>query len=628
MALFLNTADDPVIERILTPRLALTVAEHLAFDDGRHVLVVMADMTSYCEAVRQVGAARGEVPGRRGYPGYLYSDLASLYERCGRVRGRPGSVTEVPVLTMPAGDITHPVPDLTGYITEGQVVLSSERNARGLYPPIEPLSSLSRLMRRGAGPGRTRDDHLDLAAQALSLLARARDVAELADLLGAEALSETERRYLAFADAFDTGLAQRSDEDRDLDDTLDRVWRAVSVLPRRELDHAAGRRARPPLPAARRSRGGPGCQVDRLRVEPGGSGWPTGSTWPSVPSTSSTTNSDSCVASSDDSPPWPTGQPDVWQILATEADTLQRPRPGGRWARRLASNRGASRRRPGRARPGRPRRGSPTRRRRRPTCRHRHHWAATSALASRGRRLPAGRRRRRPARRCLGRADEGDGRAGRDRPPPSRHPRPLAASPPNPARGTRPATWTSPSAKRSPVCAGPSNAKPPEWRTSVSYRRILVAVDDSPAGLDAARVAVELAAGWGGEVRAGHGLARSCPRRCHRRSSHRHRPARRCRRPLGAQLGGRAGRGPGRRPRHRRARRRTLPSDPGRGRGLGGGAHRHGPLRSARTRPPPTSAARPPMSSSSASGRCSSSLEPRSVRSQARRHDQRPDRGR
>jgi len=235
LALFLNTADDPVIERILTPRLALTVAEHLAFDDGRHVLVVMADMTSYCEAVRQVGAARGEVPGRRGYPGYLYSDLASLYERCGRVRGRPGSVTEVPVLTMPAGDITHPVPDLTGYITEGQVVLSSERNARGVYPPIEPLSSLSRLMRRGAGPGRTRDDHLDLAAQALSLLARARDVAELADLLGTEALSETERLYLAFADAFDGGMAQRPDENRDLDDTLDRVWRAVSVLPRREL---------------------------------------------------------------------------------------------------------------------------------------------------------------------------------------------------------------------------------------------------------------------------------------------------------------------------------------------------------------------------------------------------------
>jgi len=235
LALFINAADDPVIERILTPRLALTVAEHLAFDLGRHVLVVMADMTSYCEAVRQVGAARGEVPGRRGYPGYLYSDLASLYERCGRIRGRPGSVTEVPVLTMPAGDLTHPVPDLTGYITEGQIVLDPDRHARGIYPPIAPLSSLSRLMRRGAGAGRTRDDHLDLAAQALSLLARARDVAELADLLGTDALSETERAYLAFGDAFDSDLRQRPDEERPLDDTLDRVWRAVAVLPRREL---------------------------------------------------------------------------------------------------------------------------------------------------------------------------------------------------------------------------------------------------------------------------------------------------------------------------------------------------------------------------------------------------------
>ena len=235
LALLLNTADDPVIERILTPRLALTVAEHLAFDGGRHVLVVMADMTSYCEAVRQVGAARGEVPGRRGYPGYLYSDLASLYERCGRIRGHAGSVTEVPVLTMPGGDLTHPVPDLTGYITEGQIVLSPERQAAGVYPPIDLLSSLSRLMRRGAGPGRTRDDHLDLAAQALALLARARDVTELADLLGADALSETERRYLEFAEAFDVSLSQRADESRGLDDTLDRAWQAVSVVPRREL---------------------------------------------------------------------------------------------------------------------------------------------------------------------------------------------------------------------------------------------------------------------------------------------------------------------------------------------------------------------------------------------------------
>jgi len=236
LVLLLNTADDPVVERVLTPRLALTIAEHLAFERGRHVLVVAADMTSYCEALREISAARGEVPARHAYPGYLYSDLASLYERCGRVRGRPGSVTIVPVLTMPAGDITHPVPDLTGYITEGQVVLSTEAYARGAYPPVEPLSSLSRLMRHGAGPGRTRDDHLDLAAQTLAALARARQVRELAELIGAGALTETDRTYLKFEDAFTQNvMTQRPDERRDLDATLDRAWQALAVLPRREL---------------------------------------------------------------------------------------------------------------------------------------------------------------------------------------------------------------------------------------------------------------------------------------------------------------------------------------------------------------------------------------------------------
>jgi V/A-type H+/Na+-transporting ATPase subunit B len=236
LAMLLNTADDPVIERILTPRIALTIAEHLAFTLGRHVLVVAADMTSYCEAVREVSAARGEIPARRAYPGYLYSDLASLYERCGRVRGHPGSVTIVPVLTMPAGDITHPVPDLTGYITEGQVVLSPEAYATGGYPPVDPLSSLSRLMRHGAGPGRTRDDHLDLAAQLLAALAHARQVRELAELIGADALGDTERRYVAFADTFGGEfLAQRVDERRGLIDTLDRAWRVLATLPRREL---------------------------------------------------------------------------------------------------------------------------------------------------------------------------------------------------------------------------------------------------------------------------------------------------------------------------------------------------------------------------------------------------------
>ncbi len=236
LVLFLNTADDPVVERVLTPRLALTVAEELAFGSGRHVLVVLADMTSYAEALREVSAARGEIPGRRAFPGYLYSDLASLYERCGRIRGTAGSVTVVPVLTMPAGDITHPVPDLTGYITEGQIVLSEDLHAAGIYPPVDGLSSLSRLMRQGAGPGRTRADHLDLAAQVLAALARARQVRELADLVGEDALGATDRSYLRFAEEIEHRLLdQRGDETRSLDDTLDRAWDALSVLPPREL---------------------------------------------------------------------------------------------------------------------------------------------------------------------------------------------------------------------------------------------------------------------------------------------------------------------------------------------------------------------------------------------------------
>ena len=236
LALLLNLADAPVIERILTPRLALTVAERLAFTHGRHVLVVMADMTSYCEALREVSAARGEIPARRAYPGYLYSDLASLYERCGRIRGLPGSVTVVPVLTMPAGDITHPVPDLTGYITEGQVVLSPDIYARGVYPPVDVLSSLSRLMRHGAGPDRTRDDHLDLAAQTLAALAAARHAGELAELIGTTALSPLDRRYLELQAAFERGLMNQGQaENRSLEQTLSRAWRVLATLPRREL---------------------------------------------------------------------------------------------------------------------------------------------------------------------------------------------------------------------------------------------------------------------------------------------------------------------------------------------------------------------------------------------------------
>ena len=225
-----------MVERIVTPRIALTIAEHLAFDLGRHVLVVMADLTSYCEALREVSAARGEIPSRRGYPGYLYSDLASLLERAGRIEGRPGSITQVPVLTMPAGDITHPVPDLTGYITEGQLVLSAELDRRGVYPPFDALGSLSRLMRLGAGPGRTREDHLDIAAQLYALAAEARRARELAEVLGEDALSAPERRRLEFDEAMRTELlAQAPDEDRSLEETLDRCWRVVSRLPRADL---------------------------------------------------------------------------------------------------------------------------------------------------------------------------------------------------------------------------------------------------------------------------------------------------------------------------------------------------------------------------------------------------------
>ena len=236
-ALFINTADDPPMERLLAPRLALTVAEHLAFDRGHHVLVVMTDMTSYCDAVRELASARGDIPSRRGYPGYLFSDLASIYERCGRLQERAGSITELPILTMPAGDITHPVPDLTGYITEGQIVLSPDMYARGISPPIDPLSSLSRLMRRGAGPGRTRDDHLAISAQVMALLARSRQADQLAALIGLDALSIIERRLLDFGTRLEREfLDQPVTEERSLDRTLDLAWTAAATMPARELN--------------------------------------------------------------------------------------------------------------------------------------------------------------------------------------------------------------------------------------------------------------------------------------------------------------------------------------------------------------------------------------------------------
>jgi V/A-type H+-transporting ATPase subunit B len=262
LVVLLNTADDPLVERIVTPQIALTIAEDLAFECERHVLVVMADLTSYCEALREVAAGRGEIPSRRGYPGHLYSDLASLLERAGRIKGRTGSITQVPVLTMPAGDINHPVPDTVGYITEGQLVLSPELHAAGVYPPLDALGSLSRLMRLGAGPGRTREDHLELAAQLYALAAEARRARELAEVLGEDALSSAEHRRLEFAAAMNAELlAQGRDEDRTLQETLERGWRIVSRLPRAELTmlsttaldaHYAGDAAPPSMPGARR----------------------------------------------------------------------------------------------------------------------------------------------------------------------------------------------------------------------------------------------------------------------------------------------------------------------------------------------------------------------------------------
>jgi V/A-type H+-transporting ATPase subunit B len=228
---FLNKADDPPIERLMTPRCALTAAEHLAVAHGMHVLVILTDMTSYCEALREVALAREEVPGRRGYPGYMYTDLASLYERAGRIVGRPGSVTQLPVLTMPDDDLTHPIPDLSGYITEGQVVLSRELDRRGVYPPIDVLPSLSRLMGLGAGKGRTREDHRPVADQLYAFYARGRDVRRMAAIVGAANLGDEERRFLDFADRFEGELVGQGTAFRSIEDTLDVGWKLLAPFP-------------------------------------------------------------------------------------------------------------------------------------------------------------------------------------------------------------------------------------------------------------------------------------------------------------------------------------------------------------------------------------------------------------
>jgi V/A-type H+-transporting ATPase subunit B len=236
VAMFLNLADDPPVERLVTPRAALTLAEYLAYEREMHVLVILTDMTNYCEALRQISNIRGEVPSRKGYPGYLYSDLASMYERTGRIRTSEGSITQIPILTMPNDDITHPVPDLTGYITEGQITLGRELYYSGVYPPIAVLPSLSRLMKDGIGHGRTRSDHPRWAAQLYAAYAHMQDVRALASVIGEEELGEVDRKYLEFGRAFEREFVNQAlTENRTIEQTLDIGWRLLSMLPKEEL---------------------------------------------------------------------------------------------------------------------------------------------------------------------------------------------------------------------------------------------------------------------------------------------------------------------------------------------------------------------------------------------------------
>jgi V/A-type H+-transporting ATPase subunit B len=237
VVMFLNLASDPIIERMLTPRCALTAAEYLAFNHGYHVLVIMTDMTSYCEAVREFSSSKGEIPSRKGFPSYLYSDLASLYERAGMIKGSTGSVTQVPVLTMPNDDITHPIPDLTGYITEGQIVLNRELEQKGIYPPISVLPSLSRLMKDGIGEGYTRADHANVSNQLFASYSKVQDARSLASVIGEEELSDTDKLYLRFGTLFEQEFVnQGSNENRSIDETLDLGWKLLTILPREELD--------------------------------------------------------------------------------------------------------------------------------------------------------------------------------------------------------------------------------------------------------------------------------------------------------------------------------------------------------------------------------------------------------
>ncbi|MDR1142885.1 MAG: V-type ATP synthase subunit B [Spirochaetaceae bacterium] len=236
VVVFLSLADAPSLERLVTPRCALTAAEYLAYDRNMHVLVVMTDMTNYCEALREVSSIRGEVPSRKGYPGYLYSELASLYERAGKIEGSSGSITQLPILTMPNDDISHPIPDLSGYITEGQIVLDRELFQRGVYPPVAGLPSLSRLMKDGIGPGMTREDHKDVSSQLFAAYSKVKQVRSLASIIGEEELSENDKRYLKFGETFERiFLTQDEHENRDIGRTLDLGWQVLAEIPRDEL---------------------------------------------------------------------------------------------------------------------------------------------------------------------------------------------------------------------------------------------------------------------------------------------------------------------------------------------------------------------------------------------------------
>ncbi|MDR1909345.1 MAG: V-type ATP synthase subunit B [Spirochaetaceae bacterium] len=236
VVVFLSLADAPSLERLVAPRCALTAAEYLAYQQNKHVLVVMTDMTNYCEALREVSSIRGEVPSRKGYPGYLYSDLASLYERAGKITGSSGSITQIPILTMPNDDISHPIPDLSGYITEGQIVLDRELTQRGVYPPVAGLPSLSRLMKDGIGPGMTREDHKDLSSQLFAAYSKVKSVRNLASIIGEEELSGSDKSYLKFGETFEQDfLSQGEYENRSIEQTLDAGWKVLSRLPREEL---------------------------------------------------------------------------------------------------------------------------------------------------------------------------------------------------------------------------------------------------------------------------------------------------------------------------------------------------------------------------------------------------------